>query len=478
MTTSELPPLSAEPAASTLLAFSGVFSEHPVLWCFLLLLLVLVNSFFVAAEVSLLRVHVSQLEDAVEERKKGARRALKLAKHVDPYLAACQIGITLSSIVLGALGEPFITALISPLLLQTGMSLVAVRCIAFVLGVILLTVLHTIIGEQIPRAIGFRKTVGTTIVTSGPLRVFYLICSFPVWLIHNCSNFVLRQVFRIEPVDNRQANTTADDLRLMVEETGRAQEVTETELEILENALELNELCVRDIITPRNDVVVLDVHKTFKENLDLALESKHTRFPLVDGHLDQTMGLIHIKDLLRELQKDSPNLFAAKRDLMHVSEMLPLDELLKLFLSKRAHIALVVDEFGGSLGLVMLDDVLDRVVGEIHDEFDDEEESGFERIDESTFTVQGWVPIHEVEDQVGDLTLEDPDVSTIGGFLTNLLGRIPESGETVPVGIYQATIVESDERTIQEIRFERVALPDEDETSSGAEETVGENQLA
>jgi CBS domain containing-hemolysin-like protein len=138
----------------------------------------------------------------------------------------------------------------------------------------------------------------------------------------------------------------------------------------------------------------------------------------------------------------------------------------------------VVDEFGGSLGLVMLDDVLDRVVGEIHDEFDDEEESGFERIDESTFTVQGWVPIHEVEDQVGDLTLEDPDVSTIGGFLTNLLGRIPESGETVPVGIYQATIVESDERTIQEIRFERVALPDEDETSSGAEETVGENQLA
>lgn len=470
MTTSELPPLSVEPAASALLAFAGVFSEHPVLWCFLILALILVNAFFVAAEVSLLRVHVSQLDEAVEAGKKGARRARSLAENVDPYLAACQVGITLSSIILGALGEPFITSLLSPLFSAMGMDPVAVRWIAFAVGVIFLTVLHTMIGEQIPRAVGFRKTVGATILTSGPLRIFYLLCSFPVWLIHNCSNFLIKTVFRIEPVDSRQANTTADDLRIMVEETGRAQEVTETELEILENALELNELCVRDIITPRNDVIVLDVHKTFKENLDLALESKHTRFPLVDGHLDNTLGLIHIKDLLRELQKDSPNLFAAKRDLIHVAEMLPLDELLKLFLSKRAHIALVVDEFGGSVGLVMLDDVLDRVVGEIHDEFDDEEESGFELIDDETFVVQGWLPLHELQDRVDDLPLDDPDVSTIGGFLTNLMGRIPESGETAPVGDYQATIVESDERAVQVIRFERMEIPDDtEEETPGAE---------
>jgi CBS domain containing-hemolysin-like protein len=155
------------------------------------------------------------------------------------------------------------------------------------------------------------------------------------------------------------------------------------------------------------------------------------------------------------MQKDSSNLFAAKRDLIRVSEDLPLDELLKLFLSKRAHIALVVDEFGGSVGLVMLDDVLDQVVGEIYDEFDDEEEAGFNEIDEDTFEVQGWLPLHELSTHVGELVLEDPDVSTVGGYITSVLGRFPEVGETLRIEGFDAKIISADERSVGEIRFER-----------------------
>jgi len=469
MTTASPLLILAESGTALFHAFGNFHLEHPVLWMLFLVVLILVNGFFVAAEIALHRVHSSQLEEALEEGRRGARFALRLNRRIDPYLAACQIGTTASTLILGTLGEPLVSAWLSPLFEAVGISPGLGRAFAFFFAILGLTVVQTIIGEQIPRSIGYRRTVATSVACARPLHLFYLAALLPVKIVHHTSSWVLRRFFKLEPVASSHLNTTASDLRIMVEETGRAREVTETEQEILENALELNELCVRDIITPRNEVVDLNVHRTFKENLEAAIDSKHTRFPLVDGHLDQTLGLIHLKDLLREMQRDSPNLFAAKRDLLRVSEKLPLDELLKLFLSRRAHMALVVDEFGGSLGLVTLDDVLDEVVGEINDEFDEEEEPAFRRIDDSSFLVEGWVPLHELGDEVEDLELESPDVSTIGGYVTSLFGRIPEVGESVTVEGYLATVVKADERIVEEIRFERLAPPDEEEPGSGSD---------
>lgn len=453
MTIPQFPPLHAVLSDTVLPVHSGLFSQYPVIWAVLLVLLTLISAFLVAAETAQIRVHTGQLEEAAAEGRKGARKAIRLQTRVDAYLAACQVGITFCTIVIGAMGEPFLSALLAPWLSGLAIGETGIRVIAFLVSVFVLTVLQTVLAEQVPRVFGFRRTVGTALVTSAPLQVFYLLVAGPVWFIEKASRVILRLVFRLEPVDSRRMNHTADELRHMVEETGRAQEVTETEQEILRNALELNELCVRDILTPRNEVIVLDVHRTFRENLEIALESKHTRFPLVDGHLDKTLGLIHIKDLLREVQKDSSNLFAAKRDMLRVSEMLPLDELLKLFLSKRAHIALVVDEFGGSGGLVMLDDVLDQVVGEIYDEFDEIEDPGFKLIAEGEFIVEGTLPLHELADYVGELDLDDPDVSTVGGYITSRLGKIPETGETLLIENYLVEVLDADDRTVQEVRF-------------------------
>jgi len=477
MTISNLLPLTAELSETPTLALFAVFSTHPTLSALVLVLLLAINAFLVAAEVSLIRVHASQLEEADGENEGRSSLTLHLLENVEAYLAACQFAITFSTIVQGALGEPFLSAYLIPLLSGIGLPESAVRVISFLISVVALSIVHSILAEQIPRAFGFRKTVKTAIACSGPVRLLYLFLAGPVWVIHGIASGILRLIFRLEPVDSNQITHTADELRHLVEETGRAQEVTETEQEILKNALHLNELCVRDIITPRNDVVWLDVHRTFGENLDLAVESKHTRFPLVDGHLDKTLGIIHIKDLLREMQKDSPNLFAAKRDLIRVSEMLPLDDLLQVFLTKRAHIALVVDEFGGSVGLVMLDDVLDQVVGEIHDEFDDEEEPGFHVIDEDSFVVQGWLPLHELSDRVGDLELEDPDVSTVGGYLTSLLGRFPEEGESTIVQGFRAEVRNVDERSVGEVLFVRCEDSSAEEEDS-ASESVAEDSLA
>lgn len=472
MTTSIFLPILADLTSAVPTA---AVSDAPVRLLAIFVLL-LINAVFVAIEFAIIKVHVAQLEEAVEEKKKGAESTLRLMDKSNSYLTACQVVISFVTLLLGALGEPFFTQLLTTPLVGMGLSEEAVRPISFFLGIIILTAIHALVGEQIPRTLGTRRPVETSIAGRYPLRVIRILAIGPVWLIGTISELVLKYIFRIENGDAQQQGATADELRLMVEETGRALEVTETEQEILRNALELNELCVRDILTPRNEVVVLDIHRTFKENLDVALESKHTRFPLVDGHLDKTLGLIHIKDLLREMQRESMNLFAAKRDLMRVSELLPLDEMLKLFLSRRAHIALVVDEFGGSVGLVMLDDVLDQVVGEIHDEFDDEEELGFRRLNDTEFVVEGWLPLHELSDEVGDLDLEDPNVSTVGGYIISQLGRIPEPGETTEVEGYEAKIVSADERTVQQIHFTQIeeeeseladSLPDEEERKAG-----------
>ena len=455
MTSIDLLPLVADIALGPALATS-FWLWSPWIQVFILLTLVLLNALLVAADVSLGRVHASQLEEAAEGGTPGAALALRLLRNSRIYSAACQVGITASGIVLGALGEPVISGRLHPLLSPLGISLVTTRIAVFTVSISALTLLSLVIGELLPKALGTQRPVGVAVACSQPLRFFYLLVAIPVWFVEKLSNFILKAIFRLEPVDFAQIDHTADELRYLVEETGRAQEVTLTEQKIMTNTLELNDLCVRDILTPRSEVIVLDVHRTFRENLDVALESKHTRFPLVDRHLDKTLGLIHIKDLLREMQRESMNLFAAKRDLLRVSEKLPLDEMLQVFLSKRAHIALVVDEFGGSVGLVMLDDVLDQVVGEIHDEFDEEEVPGIEFIDEGSFLVEGGYPLHELEDHLDQLDLEDRDVSTVGGYLTSIAGRILEEGEVIELDGYRVTIVEADERSIRQVQFLRV----------------------
>ncbi len=469
MITLNLLPFQADSLDSTLLSELALHLPSPFVSILILVVFLLLNALFVASEFALVKVHVSQIEEAAASGRKGADRALKMSGNLNAYISACQLGVSISSLIIGAIGTPFIASYLEPVFNSVSLPGEYHSIVGFIISLSILSVLHMTFGELMPRVFGLRRTIGTVITFSGAVTFFYALVAAPIWVISKTSNFLLKSLFRMEPLENGTITHTAAEIRFLVEETGRAQEVTPTEQKILINALELNELIVRDILTPRNDVVALDVHRTFRENLEIALESKHTRFPLVDRHLDSTLGLIHIKDLLGEMDKEAPNLFALKRDLMRVSEDLPLDEMLKRFLAERAHLALVVDEFGGSIGLVMFDDVLDQVVGEIRDEFDDPEEGGFERISEDEFNVEGWVPLHELCDEVDDLDLEDPDVSTVGGYLTNQLGRLPVDGEETRIAGYRVEVVEADERSIQHLRFLREDEAEEEAAGDDAE---------
>ena len=448
-----------------LLAMSGEMAHEWTLgWgdmslrLLLVLFFVLLNGFFVAAEFALVKVRASQLDTLIGGGKRGARLARHMTEgdNLDAYLSACQLGITLASLALGWIGEPFVGKLVQPLLFKFGMGDVAVTWVSFILAFSFITFMHVVVGEQMPKSLAIRKSAPTSLWVVRPLDLFYRMFKLPIWLLNMSAKWLMRAIFKIDVVPAHELVHSAEELRILVEETEKADDVTDTEREILINALALNDLNVRDIMTPRNEVVTLDVEKSFEENLEIAFESKHTRFPLVkEGHLDHAIGLIHIKDLLGQVRESSPDLMKIKREIFPVPELMKLDILLKTFLEKHAHLALVVDEFGGALGLVMLDDVVEQLVGEIQDEFDEEDQE-FRRLSDDEFVVHGTYPLHELAVHT-DLDLESPDVSTVGGYVTHMAGRLPIKGETVRVENYEAQISDADDRSVREIRFLRVA---------------------
>jgi len=461
-------------AGSTLLATAGevayqwpTFGEA-VLYLGGILLFLILNALFVAAEFAFVKVRPSQIEAEGKDKSSAASAARKIVGDINPYLSAAQLGITVASLALGALGEPFIEKLVGPPLQQVSWFPPGlVSTLSWVLAIGSFTVLHVVVAEQLPKTIAIRKSLGTTLMLAQPMRLFYTLCSVPIRMLNGASNWLARVVFRIEPATEHDQAHSAEELALLVTQSGQSQEVTETEREILINALGLNELWVRDVMTPRNKVVVLDADEPFGKTLEIALRSKHTRFPLVKGHLDHAIGLIHIKDLFKLINSRDPDLMRIKRELKIVPDTMPLDTLLKFFLREHAHLAMVVDEFGTPVGVVFLDNIMEELVGDIQDEFDNER-SAFTRITDSEFVVEGTMTLNDLGGHVPDLVLDSGEVTTVGGYLTQQIGRFPEVGETLEVLGYEARVTSTDGRRVGQIHFRKlipaqVGTGDEDE---------------
>ncbi len=432
----------------------------------LILLLVLLNGLFVAAEFSLVKVRASQIDELVEEGRFGASFARRIINNLDAYLSATQLGITITSLGLGSVGEPYLTRLFQPVFHQW-LPFVPhsyVHNISIVIGFSLITALHIVLGELVPKNLAIRRAVPTSLLLSRPLGVFHSIFKPVTWLLNVTARKLLKWIFRLDPVGENENVHSAEELRMLVTESQKEEEVTETESEILINALELSNLIVRDIMTPRAEMVAFDLQKPFGLNLQTAVESKHTRFPLIEGHLEACVGLVHIKDLLCIMGHEEPSLLSIKRDLLAVPEMMELDKLLKFFLTRHAHLALVVDEFGATIGMVTLDDVIEELVGEIQDEFDSPDLQ-FQRLSDDEFVVDGTFALYELAEHT-DLELEHDNVSTIGGYITDKIGHLPALGEGVEVEGYDAVVTKTDGRRIVQLQFRR-KVPSESPAAAG-----------
>lgn len=433
------------------LAFSGPpgqpLSLTPVTGLWLALFLVLLNGFFVAAEFALVKVRPTQLEPHAGGRR--GRIARNMVEHLDAYLSATQLGITLASLALGWVGEPAFAWVLEPLLSRLpSVTPSMVHSISLTSAFLAITILHIVLGELVPKSIAIRKPQPTSLWIAVPLFAFYKVTYPAIWILNHAANAILRPLGVNPPTESELAHSE-EELRLLLSST-ESTSLPEQKRELLDNVFELSHRTARQVMVPRGDVVYFSTEKSVEENLDLARKSGHTRFPLCEGELDRVIGFIHIKDLFRADHLPT-SLEEVKREIAFVPETLSLDRLLRKMRGRRMHLAAVLDEYGGVSGIVTLENVIEEIVGQIQDEFD-RERPEFIDLGDGTFQVAGSMLVHDLEDEL-NRELSDRDEDTIAGVVLSELGRHPLVGDHVHVGPLSIDVMEIEGNRIQLLRL-------------------------
>lgn len=425
------------------------------------LLLVLLNGFFVAAEFAIVKVRSTKIRELAEQGDWRAVAAQNVIAHLDAYLSACQLGITFASLGLGWIGEPAVAQMIEPTLRAAGVTNpTLVHTIAFTVAFIFISFLHIVLGELAPKSLAIRKPEKTSLWLAPALRAFYWLMYVPIIALNGTANWILRLV-GIEPVGETEQAHSSEELRMIVGASHAHGVLNATERRLLENVIDFSEREVAEIMTPRVDMVCLFVNKSIAENLAIVRGQQHTRYPLAEGSADNVIGMIHIKDFITltvegAAERTGSVLQSIKRPVLFVPERASIDALLRTIQATHTLMAIVVDEYGGVAGVVTLEDVLEELVGEIRDEFDDTELEVERRGGETI--VDGGLPLNEVEEMFPDLVSdEESDVRTVGGLVLKELGRIPIAGDQVTLGPYRLEVVEMDNLRITRVKIERVA---------------------
>jgi CBS domain containing-hemolysin-like protein len=415
--------------------------------------LVALNGFFVATEFALVKVRATQLEPFAARGHKRAKMALHLARHLDAYLSACQLGITLASLGLGWIGEPVFAELLKPLFHLFDLQGEKLQhSIAIIVGFSVITFLHIVVGEMAPKSLAIRLAMPTTLWIAYPMRWFYLAMYPFIWVLNQSALLLLRAV-GLEPAHESDGVHTEDELRLVISSSQTHSGASRFSRDVVQNALDLRRRVARDVMRPRKEIMVLDTQASMAECLDLAEKSRYSRFPLCEGgDLDRILGTIHIKDLfaLRLKSRSGADLLPAARKIVYVPETARLERLLQLFLERKLHLAIVVDEYGGTLGLVTLENIMEELVGQIQDEFD-QEKPLLARISEMLWDVDGALPLHELEELVGTALRAD-GVTTTSGWVTHKLGGFPKVGDTLNVGNCDLRVEEMDGTRVARLR--------------------------
>ncbi len=416
---------------------------------FLGLLLVALNGFFVAAEFALVKVRPTQLEPLVDEGNHRAKLARHMLRHLDAYLSATQLGITLASLALGWIGEPAFAWIIHPLLTPfVGNNPPLLHSISVTMSFVVITILHIVLGEQAPKTIAIRKAESTSLLVAFPLYFFYKITYPAIWLLNQASNRLLKLI-GISPAAEGELLHDEEELRLLLSSSKDSQLSTQKR-ELLDNIFELSHRMARQIMLPRQDVIYLSTERSLAENLRIARRSGHTRFPLCEGDLDHVIGLIHIKDIFHR-ERPLTALTEVAREIAFVPETLELDRLLKRMRTERFHLAAVIDEYGGVSGIVTLEDVIEEIVGSIQDEFDVERPELVEKGD-GIYEVAGGMLVQDLEEALG-VELSERDEDTIGGVVLSELGRNPAMGDRVELGPVTIEVLEVQLNRVATVRI-------------------------
>lgn len=425
-----------------------------------LLVLVLMNGFFVAAEFSLVSVRRTRIDQLADEGVAAAKATQGALKNLDLYIAATQLGITMASLAIGFVAEPAIEHLVHPLLDGGSLTQGQITGISFGLAFAISTILHIVFGELAPKSWALQRTEQVAMMVTRPLLVFTLVFKWAIILLNAMGNGVVR-LFGLRGVAGHHAAYSEEEIRMIVGASSQEGVLEESERELVYNVFDLSDTTVREIMTPRVDMIVVDGASPLRRMLELNAEHSYSRVPVYQDTPDNIVGIVHSGDVLRHLADlDTLTVADIMRRVFFVPESMKIKDLLAKMREKKSHLSVVVDEFGGTAGLVTLEDALEEIVGEIYDETDEEELPLYQLVGEGVYLIDGGMIVHEVEQILGS-NLEDGEgeFDTLGGFMTDRFGDIPEIGYTFIHEGWAFTVEEADERRVSRVRVERAADP-------------------
>lgn len=429
---------------------------------FITTFLVLLNGFFVAAEFAIVKVRASQIEMRALKGSRSAKLSAHIVNHLDGYLAATQLGITLASLGLGWVGEPVVSKIILRLMHATGveMSAATAHQIALPVAFAIISVLHIVFGELAPKSIAIQKAESTTLFVAYPLNFFYWIFRPFIWILNGLASVILR-IVGIKAIHGSEIHSS-DELKYLIQQSSEGGSIETNDYDIIKNAFDFSERTAKQIMIPRNLVSSVNLDTFDEEELDKLMEEGYSRIPCYEGSIDNIIGLIYVKDLLKKLRHNEEIVI---RDLVRPVIIIPenkkIGSLLKEFQLKHIHLAVIVNEFGGMEGIVTMEDVIEELVGEIQDE-DDNEIPVVERISDKVYTVIATAAIIDVNNMLPHPFKEDRSFDTLAGIVIQRFGRIPNVGEKIKIDDYEVSI---QERTGNKLNIVQVKdlIPDEQE---------------
>ncbi|CAM3284321.1 HlyC/CorC family transporter [Paenibacillus taichungensis] len=432
----------------------------------LLIILIALTAFFVASEFAVVKIRTSRVDQLVAEGNKKAILAKKVVSDLDYYLSACQLGITVTALGLGALGKPTVERLLYPVFnyldVSASISAVASYAIAF----ILVTFLHVVVGEMAPKTMAIQFSEKLTLLLSPPLYWFGKIMYPFIWALNGASRVILR-TFGVKPAGHEQAYSE-DEIKIIMNQSYEGDENNKTKLSYLENVFVFDERDAKDIMVPRTELVTLNQNMTYDDIIPILDEHNYSRYPVIeDGDKDRIVGVVNVKKILPDMVAlREHQLIDFVREIPFVSEVTSIQDAMIKMQQERVHMAVVVDEYGGTSGIITMEDILEELVGEIRDEFDADEVADIQITGENQYLINGRVLLDELERQFGLVFEGNEEMDTVAGWIQFQKGVGVEQGDTVEHGDYVWTVVDAENFHIKQVLLERVNGTEVDESAS------------
>ncbi|KOY16095.1 hemolysin family protein [Paenibacillus xylanivorans] len=432
----------------------------------LLIILIALTAFFVASEFAVVKIRTSRVDQLVAEGNKKAILAKKVVTDLDYYLSACQLGITVTALGLGALGKPTVERLLYPVFDYLNVSASISSVASYAIAFILVTFLHVVVGEMAPKTMAIQFSEKLTLLLSPPLYWFGKIMYPFIWALNGASRVILR-AFGVKPAGHEQAYSE-DEIKIIMNQSYEGDENNKTKLSYLENVFVFDERDAKDIMVPRTELVTLNQSMTYDDIIPILDEHNYSRYPVIeDGDKDRIVGVVNVKKILPDMVAlREHQLVDFVREIPYVSEVTSIQDAMIKMQQERVHMAVVVDEYGGTSGIITMEDILEELVGEIRDEFDADEVADIQETGENQYLINGRVLLDELERQFGLVFEGNEEMDTVAGWIQFQKGVGVEQGDTVEHGDYVWTVVDTENFHIKQVLLERVNGAQVDESVS------------